>query len=316
MTFRRRLQRLARAAIHVLGAISIVLLAGMLLQAIVESQQRQRFPPPGEMIDIGDGRVIHLRTWGADNDGPTLIFESSASMFSSQWAWLARDLETDYRIVAADRPGMGWSRGGSGPRDALSAVDALSAALELAGIGPPYVIFGHSWGGVAARVFADMHRDDVIGLVLLDTTNAGPGDGDGYAVLYRYSAWVGHTGWYQILPLPPSELSGLPPDEAERAVAVSRWTSHLDATADELAAWDRSIEQVDRAGSFGDLPLLVVRAYGPREHIEDQRDLLRLSTNSTLIELDNVGHTAMLTDEAQSRIVLAEARPWLETVIP
>ena len=315
MTLTRRLQRLARAAVHVLGALSLVLLAGMLAQAFLEADQRQRFPPPGQMIELDDGRVVHLRIWGAANAGPTFIFESSASMFSSQWAWLARDLGTDYRIVAADRPGMGWSRGGSGSRDALSAAQALSSALAIANIGPPYVVFGHSWGGVAARVFADMHRDDVIGLVLLDTTNAGPGDGDGYAVLYRYSAWVGHTGWYQIFGLPRSELSGLPPEEAERAVAVSRWTSHLDATADELDAWDRSIEQVERAGSFGDLPLLVVRAYGPREHIEDQRDLLRLSTNSTFIELDSVGHTAMLTDEAQSRILLAELRPWLETVI-
>jgi len=312
MSVGRRLQRLARAAIHVLGAMSIVLLAGAFVQALVEADQRNRFQPPGQMVELGDGRAIHLRIWGSQNQDPTLVLIASAGMFSSEWAWLGQDLGQDYRVVAVDRPGMGWSRGGSGPRHALAAAEAISTALQTAGIGPPYVVIGHSWGGVAARVFADLRRDDVIGLVLLDTTNAGRGDGDGYAILYRYSAWLGHTGLYQVAPLPPSELAGLPTGEAERAVAVSRWTSHLDATADELEAWDLSIEQVERAGSFGDLPLLVVRAYGPPEHIADQRDLLRLSSNSTYIELDNLGHTTMLTDQAQSGILISHLRPWLE----
>ena len=309
---KRRLRRLGRAALHVFGLLGLILLAGVVLQVIVEAEQRQRFPPPGQLVDIGNGQMIHLRIWGAEHRGPTLILEASAGMFSSEWAWLGRDLGRDYRVVAPDRPGMGWSRGGSGPRDALSAGQALSAALEQAGIGPPYVVFGHSWGGVAARVFADLRRDELLGLVLLDTTNAGPGDGDGYAALYRYSAWIAHTGLHQVAPLPPSDLAGLPAEDAERAVAVSRWTSHLDATADELAAWDRSIEQVERAGSFGDLPLLVVRAYGPPHHIADQRDLLRLSSNITYVELDNLGHTTMLTEQGQSTILISHLRSWLE----
>lgn len=312
MTLRQRLKRLAWAAIHVFGVLGVLLLAGVVVQVVVEADQRNRFAPPGQLVDIGNGQAIHLRIWGAESQGPTLILVASAGMFSSEWAWLGQDLGDDYRVVAADRPGMGWSRGGSGPRHALSAAEALSAALEKARIDPPYLVVGHSWGGVAARVFADLRRDDVIGLVLLDTTNAGPGDGDGYAILYRYSAWIAHTGLYQVAPLPPSELAGLPAGEAERAVAVSRWTSHLDATADELEAWDLSIEQVERAGSAGDLPLLVVRAHGSAEHIADQRDLLSLSANSTFIELDNVGHTTMLTDQAQSAILISHLRPWLE----
>jgi hypothetical protein len=62
-----RLRRLLRAARNVFLAIALVLLSGALAQAIVEQHQRARYPPPGQLVDIGGGQYIHLRSWGMEN---------------------------------------------------------------------------------------------------------------------------------------------------------------------------------------------------------------------------------------------------------
>jgi pimeloyl-ACP methyl ester carboxylesterase len=301
-------RRLLRAGLHVLAVGLLVGLTGMTVQAHAERSSKEANPPPGHLIDIGSGQRIHLRTWGAANERPTIVLDVSAAQPSSIWAWIARDLSTEYRVVAYDRPGMAWSAGAQG-RDARSAADALSAALAAAGIGPPYVVVGHSFGGLSARVFAADHRADVRALVLLDTTYPEPGGGAAFAPLYRSAAWHGHTGLVQLFP-PANWYSSLPPEESAGAFAVTQWTSHLDATAEELEAWDATVGQVQAAGGFGGLPLLVASVPGPPEHLELQRALLSLSTNSQLVILDT-SHMAMLMEEAAARETASEIRAFL-----
>jgi pimeloyl-ACP methyl ester carboxylesterase len=316
VTLRRRgfLHRLLLAGRNVLLLVVLVILIGATLQATGERLERQRYPPPGRLVEVGDGMHIHLRTWGMDNDGPAIIFDASGSYFSSVFAWYGEMLGDRYRVVAYDRPGMGWSVGRQEPRDARTAAAALSAALERAGIGPPYVVAGHSYGGFSARVFAGLHRDDLAGLILLDSSHPDQGGGPYYGILYRLRAWAAHTGLHVLLPL-PNEMASLPPDEAPRAHAVSRWTSHLDATAEELEAFDVSAEQVRQAGSFDDTPLLVVSAAGSANHLALQRDLTRLSSRGELVHLDHVYHVSMLLRQEHATDVVAEIRRFLADVV-
>jgi len=311
-----RPRRYSRAALNLAVVAGVVVLSGIALQATVEAGERGRFPAPGQIVDLGDDGSVHIRVWGAPSSGPTIIVEASAGMFSSQWSWLGPALSDGYRVVATDRPGLGWSSGGQRPRDALAAATALSRALEIAGIEPPYVVVGHSFGGLTARVFADMKRDEVIGIVLLDTTHPDGGGGQLYAAEYRRLAWIGHSGINHVLPRGASGWESLPEEEVNAAVAVSAWTTHLDATADEMAAWDLTMEQVRAAGSFADIPLLVVRGPGSARDLELQRSLLGLSSRSQFVQLEGVSHVGMLTNQAESEILLAELRPWLDRLAP
>jgi pimeloyl-ACP methyl ester carboxylesterase len=279
--------------LHVLAVALIAALCAMTVQARGEQASRAANPAPGQMIDIGSGQ-LHLRVWGAANDRPTILLDVSAAQPSSIWAWIARDLSADYRVVAYDRPGMAWSIDVPG-RDAQSAANALASALTAAGIGPPYVVIGHSFGGLSARVFAAAHREDVHGLVLLDTTHPDPGGGIGFAAIYRSEAWRGHTGMLQLFP-PDNWYTSLPNEEIAGAYAVTLWTSHRDATADEMEAWDQTVAQVQATGDFGDLPLLVVSSADSAAHLELQRDLANLSTDSRFVVLDT-SHMAMLMDQ-------------------
>jgi pimeloyl-ACP methyl ester carboxylesterase len=291
--------RLLRALLHVLAVILLIVLSGATFQACVEQSERTRFPPPGQLVDIGGGRFIHLRQWGETNPGTTVVLDISASMVSSVWAWVGQGLaERGYRVVAYDRPGMAWSHGPPQPRDARHAADGLRAALDATAIPAPYVVVAHSYGGFSARVFTGLNLDRVVGLVLLDTTHP-EGDGwPGYGMVYRIQAWIGHTGLFQVIRRPNPFVS-LPAEEIEAAYAVTRWTSHLDTTAEELEAWPASAAQVLEFDRFADLPLLVVAGAGPAARLELQKDLVNVSDNGRFMQVDS-DHVGMLLNEADA----------------
>jgi pimeloyl-ACP methyl ester carboxylesterase len=312
-----RAGRLFRALANVLTAlflvVSIPLTVGIYAQAYVEMGERARFPPPGQIIDIGGGEKIHVRTWGQANDRPTILLFISAYTPSSAWAWIAQSLSAEYRVVAFDRPGMGWSSGGANPRDAMHAADALTSALRIAGIGPPYVVIGHSYGGFSARVFAGQHRSDVRAIVLLDTSHP-DAPGSGYGFFARLNALQAHSGM-QLLYKLGGGFSSLPPGDAEATDAVNHWTSHLDASADELETWNASAAEVRAAGDFGDLPVLIVAGAEGEYQRGFQLDLVKLSTGSQLVDL-NVGHIQMLIERDQAALVTDQITRFLAGALP
>ena len=270
----------------------------MTAQACAERSERDRFPAPGALVDVGGGQFIHLRQWGEANPGPTVTLDISAATPSSVWSWVGQGLaERGYRVVAFDRPGMAWSYGPPQSRDARRAADALTAALDTTGIPGPYVVVAHSYGAFSSRVFAGMNRNRVSALVLLDSTYPDSG-GSILAVPYRLQAWLGHTGFFQLVSLPNS-FSSLPAHERDAAHAVSRWTTHLDTSAEELEAWDVSAEQVREFPSFGDLPVLVVSASRSGVLFDQQRGLLDISTASQMMHID-ADHMGMLLDQSHA----------------
>jgi pimeloyl-ACP methyl ester carboxylesterase len=258
---------------------------------------------------------MHVREWGARVEGePTLILLAGAAIPSSAWGWIGPALAEGYHVVAVDRPGMGWSFGGSGPRTSKVAADAMTAAFDKMGIGPPYVVIAHSFAGFAARVFIGEHRSDVAAAVLLDTSTP-QAPGSGYGFFYRLDALKGHLG-VPYLDQSPNSYGSLPSPDAAAAYAVSRWTSHMDASADELDVWDVSAQEVRDAGDLGSLPLLVVTTTGAAANqLEWQRQVAALSTSSQFVVLD-VGHTQMLTEPQQAQLVVAQVRDFLSAALP
>ena len=306
-------RRWSRALVRALAVVAALLVvpsaAGVGWQAQAERELRARHPPPGELVRLADGRQIHLRQWGTDHAGPTIILDAAASNPSSTWALLAAELARTHRVVAYDRPAMGWSTGLPGPRDALTAAAALAEALAVARVPPTYVVVGHSYGGFSARVFTHLAGDEASALVLIDTTHEDGGGERAFAAWYRLAALRNHLGLNQLFP-PGNGFAGLPAAEAEAAYAVSLWASHADATADELEAWPISAQQVRAAGDLGGLPLLVIAAYGDDRQYELQRDLARLSSASRYVELD-VWHTSMLFNPEHAALVAHHMRRFL-----
>ena len=156
-----------------LGIALITLSAfGAGYQAIATANDRRQFPPPGQFVDVGGDR-LHLSMLGAKHDGPTVILESGLAFPAVEWALAQPEVAAFARVVAYDRPGLGWSEDGSQPHDALHIAQQLHIALQQAGITGPYVFVGHSAGGLYARAFATQYPNEVVGMVFVDATTPG-----------------------------------------------------------------------------------------------------------------------------------------------
>jgi imidazolonepropionase-like amidohydrolase/pimeloyl-ACP methyl ester carboxylesterase len=134
-----------------------------------------------QLVSIGGGRKMNLYCLG---EGPiTVVFDSGLSDPNTFWAFVQPQVAQAARACSYDRAGMGFSDASHRPGTSENIVDDLHALLRAASIAPPYLLVGHSFGGMNVRLFADKFPDEVAGMVLVD-----PGHEDQVA---RYEAAEG-----------------------------------------------------------------------------------------------------------------------------
>lgn len=121
--------------------------------------------PLGRLIDVGGFR-LHIN--GAGHGSPSVVFESALGGSSLSWTLVQADVARFTRACSYDRAGFGWSDAGPLPRTAGRIADELRLLLDRAGEAPPYVLVGHSFGGLVMQVFATRFRRDTAALVLVD----------------------------------------------------------------------------------------------------------------------------------------------------
>jgi mycothiol synthase len=122
--------------------------------------------PRGDQIDIGE-RHIHVVQAGTGS--PTVIFDAGGDSDSLVWRHVLPRIAKFAHVLAFDRAGLGRSEPGPLPRTARDAVDDLQSALAAASVPGPYVLVGHSGGGINARLFVSLHPTDIAGIVLVDS---------------------------------------------------------------------------------------------------------------------------------------------------
>jgi pimeloyl-ACP methyl ester carboxylesterase len=124
-----------------------------------------RTAAPGRLVDVG-GHRLHLLCAGAG--APAVVFDAALGASSISWSLVQPEVARVTRACAYDRAGFGWSDAGPKPRTAGRIAAELRELLVRAAVPPPYVLVGHSFGGLVVRVFASRHPRDVAGLVLVD----------------------------------------------------------------------------------------------------------------------------------------------------
>ena len=118
-------------------------------------------------VDVG-GFKLNLRCSGEGS--PVVVLDSGAGDTSATWDWVVPDVKRFARVCAYDRAGLGKSGAGPKPRSADHLAEELHNLLRRAGVLPPYVLVGHSLGGLNVRVYASRFPEEVSGLVLVDAT--------------------------------------------------------------------------------------------------------------------------------------------------
>ena len=133
---------------------------------LASRRERHRFPPPGELIDVG-GYRMHLHVLG--EGGPTVVLDSALAGSSLSWSEIQPEVARFTKVVSYDRAGFGWSDRGTKPRTLHHMTLELHELLSKADVDGPFVLVGHSYGGWMAQLLASRHPDLVAGLVLVDT---------------------------------------------------------------------------------------------------------------------------------------------------
>ena len=128
------------------------------------------YAEPQTLAALADGRKINLvcQAPSQDRSAPTVILTAGAGDWSASWNAVQPLVARTTRVCAWDRPGFGHSDASPEPQSAANLAEDMTAALKAANIAPPYVLVAHSAGVFETLLFADRHRGDVAGLVLVD----------------------------------------------------------------------------------------------------------------------------------------------------
>jgi pimeloyl-ACP methyl ester carboxylesterase len=304
--------------------------------------------PPGRLIDVG-GRRLHLRCAGEGR--PTIVLEAALGASSVSWSLVQPELARIARVCSYDRAGFGWSDPGPLPRTAARIAGELRALLDRAGERPPFLLVGHSFGGVVMRVFAREYLSDVAGLLLVDPAHpedwADPAPKERIKLdrgvrLCRYGAWACRNGIARLvaalvgagayggarLLVRLVSRGGLSredegilapvwklPAGARRPLA-GFWTreAFFEALGSQIAAMPDSASEAlaASAGRFGDLPLVTISSTDPGDYRLRQQDALAgLSTRGRHLVAANSGHWIPLDEPS---IVIRAVHEMVETL--
>jgi pimeloyl-ACP methyl ester carboxylesterase len=124
---------------------------------------------PGRLIEIGAGQGgcrLHLHQQGAG--APAVVLESGIAGSSLSWSLVQPKIAEFTRVCSYDRAGLGWSDPCTEPRTVPRMVSELATLLERANVPPPYILVGHSFGGLLIRAYAHLRPQEVAGLVFVD----------------------------------------------------------------------------------------------------------------------------------------------------
>lgn len=145
--------------------IAALMLTGIVYQQIGAAIDRRRVLPPGKVVGPRGGR-FHVNCKGEGE--VTVILESGISASSLSWAKVQSEVSEFATVCSYDRAGFGWSDRRPGKRTPGRLAQELHLMLNAAGIKPPYILVGHSFGGLIVRAYAVQFPDEVSGVVLVD----------------------------------------------------------------------------------------------------------------------------------------------------
>lgn len=188
---------------------------------------------------------------------PSVVIETGLGADSQEWEPVQRAIAQHCTVFRYDRIGRGKSDPAGTVRDVVRLVRELHIALRRACISPPYLLVGHSFGGLIARIFAQQYMREACGLVLVESM---------------------HVRQFELLAgeFPPPSEADTPERVRMRAFWQGGWTDP-EATPERLDLV-ASFRQCAAMGNLGDLPVTVISAgsfSNSRFFSADRRDRLQ-----------------------------------------
>jgi pimeloyl-ACP methyl ester carboxylesterase len=290
-----------------LSTCLVLTVVGLLYERAASKAAFQRHPPPGQLIDVGNYQ-LHIYTLGEETGLPVVILDSGGMSMSAQWGWVMGSIARFTQVVAYDRPGMGWSEPSPHPIEADELIEHLRTALRKTGLEGPYLLVGHSMGGLITRLFAQLYPDEVFGLVQVDPRDLQwqtPTETEIRLQTTIISA-LSKVGVIRLTGIASRDTQGLPPRQYQQAVEITSSNRHLRNAASETHLGDSATSLLEAEEDLSRFPLIVLTAPEPdgaipspqREALNERHAALAaLSPQGKHILVPGAGHVSIVTQE-------------------
>lgn len=306
-------KKIIKLGMKILLTVFIILIVGIAYEQIGEYVDNKEYSPVGKLINV-DGHNMHI--WAEGTGDETVVFGVGYQMPSGYIDFypLYSEISKHSRVAVYDRPGYGWSDVADTPRDIDTITKEIHEMLVQAGEKPPYIFVAHSIAGLEALRFAQLYKDEVKGVVLIDGSNP-----DMYTNMQKQSSFayartsifknaiyfINKTGITRLLFSTVYPYSSTPMSTARKGMALATEPlKKLDAAlflrtfnnrnqVDEGKNKKKNAFEVLSHGYIGDIPLRIITSEELNnypESKENQLNLLKWSTNSKQIVVDDSGH--------------------------
>jgi pimeloyl-ACP methyl ester carboxylesterase len=292
-----------------MGLLVVLLLTGFVYQSTASAADQKIYPAPGELVDV-DGHQMHLYCIGTGS--PTVVLESGLGETMLNWTQVQAETAAFARVCSYDRVGFGWSEPVNELAYSPQVASSLHELLKNADIPAPYLLVGHSIGGIHVRNFAHQFPDEVAGIVLVDSSHDSQRAEDpdeGKNPLLSLCRVIAPFGIVRMLNLAESGSETNPhlsPQERQALIATMNRSHYCQAMANEEAAADVDMSQ-QAPKPLGDVPLTVLTATQSANRLADelpaslieqvnalwaekQLDLVALSSNSSQVLATESAH--------------------------
>jgi pimeloyl-ACP methyl ester carboxylesterase len=281
-------------------------------ETVTEAVDASAHPMVGQLIDVG-GHSLRLNCTGSGS--PTVVLEPGAGEMSAVLGWTTPAVARDTRVCVYDRAGRGWSQPSDATQDGTQIATDLHTLLHRGDIAGPYVLAGHSFGGLYVQTFAALYPDEVAGMVLIDSTapvltaipRATPTkDGDSYNIMGRVSALVSGLARFGLGRIYGQfDYGSLPPASRDEARASVAKADQLESTINEYVAANTSMEQAATLDTLADKPLIVLTAGSgsTTDWPAKQQAMATLSTNTAHRFIAGATHASFVSNEKYAAVV-------------
>ena len=259
-------------------------------------------PMTGRLVDVG-GHKLHIDCTGTGS--PTVVLEPGLGEPSTAMAWIAPAVAKTTRVCVYDRAGRGWSESAGRPQDGVEVATDLHTLLERAGERGPFVLAGHSAGGIYVLNFAHLFPKQVAGVVLLDSMSPEQYTKiDGWPAFYemfrRASAVLAPLSRFGIgRVMYSSAYAGLPAQARDEQRAFWATPRHSRSVRDEFSEIRTAMKEAQSLTTLGDKPLFVLTAEKGAQGgwMAAQNEMAALSSNSRHQLLPNATHDMVVADK-------------------
>jgi pimeloyl-ACP methyl ester carboxylesterase len=303
-TRRQLCSRSARWLLYPVLAVLAIAAVGGGYETVRESLDARAYPPPGQLVDVG-GHRLHLHCTGTGS--PTVVLEPGQGGVSSDLAWVASAVARDTTVCVYDRAGRGWSDPADNPQDGAQIAADLHTLLHRAHVPGPYVLAGHSFGGLYVQAFAAQFPNEVAGLVLLDSTAPKPGPtlltnttDNAFGRVTALAPAIAHLGAGRLIA--QASYADLPSRVRDEARANASLARNLGSYIDEFVEANTAMQQASALTNLNGKPLIVLTAdTGNGASWQGKQDhMAGLSTDSLHRVAHATTHDSMLSDPADS----------------